>query len=284
VRADNEPLLITKDLPVSCFQRAPKAYTIIGLALNGSPPEQRKRTMDKYKVMSWGPAVGLGVTQSKHLHLAAIGKKNDANNPYYIINEVVAAEIGRRLRIPVPPSCVVQDEEGNPFFASLNFNLTGDTLPPIIPATFRDTFPGKCAEIVVFDSYIANPDRHPGNLSADYAAPARFNIFDHSHALLGSGPAGVARLPGLVDDLGIGGHCLKDVISDDRQFGSMLERVEALEEYFIRDVIGDVSEYGLNQAEGDQLIAFLLARRGRVRGLMSANKASFPGIQQWSLL
>jgi hypothetical protein len=45
-----------------------------------------------------------------HLHLAAVDKANNAHNPYYIINEVVAAEIGRRIRLPVPPSCAVEEE------------------------------------------------------------------------------------------------------------------------------------------------------------------------------
>ena len=224
------------------------------------------------------------MTQSKHLHLAAIGKTNDAHNPYYVVNELVAAEIGRRLRLPVPPNCVVQNDDGMPFFASLNFNLTGDSLPPIIPERFRDTFTECCADVIVFDAYICNGDRHTRNLSADYSPPARYNLFDHSHALLGSGNAGIQRLETLKENLGIGGHCLTAMVTDDRHFDRILKRVEGLEEYFIRDVVESSEEYGLKPEERKRFLEFLLQRQHMVRTLLSGQKSIFTGVTQWSLL
>jgi len=197
---------------------------------------------------------------------------------------VISAEVGRRLRLPVPPSCTVQDAEGKPFFASLNFLLTGDSLPPIVPDQFFQTFGEQCCDIVVFDAYIANPDRHPANLSADYADQPRFNLFDHSHALLGPGRDVAAKLLALENDIGLGGHCLKGVLRDDRPFEKMLSRVEHLEDYFIRDVVSDIQEYGLNDDEVTLLTTFLLNRRQKVRELIAGNKHQFPAIAQWSLL
>lgn len=240
--------------------------------------------MDIYKVQSWGPAVGIGVTQSKHLHLAAIGKTNNPQSPYYVVNELVAAEIGRRLRLPVPPNCVVQNDEGIPFFASLNFNLTGDSLPPIIPERFRDTFKECCADVIVFDAYICNGDRHTRNMSADYSHPARYSLFDHSPALLGSGNSVIARLDTVNKSLGIGGHCLTGMVTDDRHFDRILKRVEGLEEYFIRDVVEGSEEYGINPDEIKRFVEFLLERQPKVRKLLSEQKKIFTGVKQWSLL
>jgi hypothetical protein len=245
--------------------------------------------MDIYKVVSWGPAVGIGVTGSTHLHLAAVGKANDAANPYYIVNEIISAEIGRRVRLPVPPSCAVEDEDGEAFFASLNFNLTGDTLPPVIPPLFAAAFGDQCADVVVFDIFICNSDRHQGNLSADYTAP-RFNLFDHSHALLGYGPFGTDRLIEAEDSLTIEGgawgnrHCLMDEVTDDRHFIKMLERIEGLDDYFIRELVQEVAEYGLTADQVALVTDFLLRRRSKVRQLVADNKAQFTAIQQWSLL
>lgn len=242
-------------------------------------------------MVHWGQAVGIGVSNSSYLHLEAIGKANAAGSPYCVPNEIIAAEIGRRVRLPVPPCCVVTDGQGKAFFASLSFNLTGNTLPPIIPADFATAFGAAIADIIVFDIYICNSDRHAGNLTADYTAPARFNVFDHSHAVLGGhNPMGGGRLVAaqnaLVIDGGIGGnrHCLIDRVTDDRWFDKTLRRIEGLEDYFINELVSDVAEYGLSAQEVTELTAFLLARRASVRGLISANKAAFPGIAQWSLL
>lgn len=242
-------------------------------------------------MVNWGLPVGIGVSNSSYLHLEAIGKSSSAGFPYCVVNEIVAAEIGRRVRIPVPPCCVVVDGTGKAFFASLSFNLTGNSLPPIIPNNFAATFGHAVADILVFDIFICNSDRHAGNLTADYTAPARFNVFDHSHAVLGGNPpVGSARLTAmqnaLVIDGGIGGnrHCLIDQITDDRPFERMLERIEHLEDYFINELVGDVADYGLSAQEASDLTAFLLGRRTLVRNLIANNKAAFPGITQWSLL
>jgi hypothetical protein len=171
--------------------------------------------VDIYKVVNWGQSVGIGVSNSSYLHLEAVGKASTAGAPYCVVNEIVAAEIGRRVRLPVPPCCVVTDGQGKAFFASLSFNLTGNTLPPIIPNDFAVVFGDAIANIVVFDAYICNSDRHTRNLTADYTPPARFNVFDHSHAVLGGhNPMGSARLvamqAALVMDGSIGGnrHCV----------------------------------------------------------------------------
>jgi hypothetical protein len=236
-------------------------------------------------------AVGIGVSNSSYLHLEAIGKTSGPGNPYCVVNEIVAAEIGRRLRLPVPPCCVVMDPQSRAFFASLNFNLTGNALPPIIPANFTGVFGDTVADILAFDIYICNSDRHAGNLTADYTAPARCNVFDHSHAVLGGNPPmGSARLTiarnALVIDGGIGGsrHCLIDQVTDDRWFDRMLKRIEAVEEYFIKELVSDMAEYGLSTQEVNDLTTFLLERRTLVRGLISSNKPAFPAISQWSLL
>jgi hypothetical protein len=248
--------------------------------------------MDIYRVTTCGTPVGIGVSGSTYLHLSAIGKSDSATERYCVANEMIAAEVGRRLRLPVPPFCVVQDGVGQAFFASLDFNLTGLSLPPVIPPTFAAQFPQAVADLLVFDIYIGNSDRHAGNLNADYGA-GRYNVFDHSHAVFGGthhGITGESRLGAISGALVIDGssggnkHCLIGTITDDHLMLEMLSRVESLEDYFLTDIVEAAFDYGLSVQEKAALLNFLMTRRHQVRQLILANKASFPSIQQWSLL
>lgn len=247
--------------------------------------------MDPYKVVTWGSPVGHGVSDSLHLHLSAIGKTDSPTGPFCVVNELISGEIGHRLRLPVPPFCVVQDNTSQPFFASLDFNLTGLSLPPVFASDFATNFPQAVGDLLVFDTYICNSDRHAGNLSADYPAN-RYNAFDHSHAVLGGthhGVPGLSRLAlaasSLVMDGSIGGnrHCLLDVLIESQRLVPMIERIEGLEDYFIRDIVDSSAEYGLDTATQSGLFDFLRARRDGLRILINTNRASFTQVLLWSL-
>jgi len=246
--------------------------------------------MEMYKVVHFGASIGIGVSKAISLGIAAVGKCNSPQNPYVVPNEIIAAEIGHYLRLPIPPWCVVTGPAGNPHFASLDFNLTGNSLPPIIPPAFYTEFREHTGAVVAFDVYIANSDRHAGNLSADYAGK-QFNVFDHSHVLLsGTNPQGKDRLlavdPSLVVDASLGGskHCLLNYVDDDGLFAIALERIESIPDWFIEDVVTSAASYGLDVGEADALVAFLKKRRRDVRSLLSGNKPAFSGIKKWVLL
>ena len=81
--------------------------------------------MDIYRVTHFGPSIGIGVSGAVHLGIAAVGKPNGPVNRHVIPNELIAAEIGRYLRLPVPPFCIIAGPNGESHFASLNFNLVG---------------------------------------------------------------------------------------------------------------------------------------------------------------
>lgn len=247
--------------------------------------------MDPYKVVTWGAPVGIGVSGSLHLHLSAIGKTDTADGPFCVCNEVIAAEIAHRLRLPVPPFCVVEDNTNQPFFASLDFNLTGLSLPPIFPQDFASNFPNAVADLLVFDTYICNSDRHTGNLSVDYSA-GRYNVFDHSHAVLGASHYATPGLPwlalaanSLVMDGTIGGnrHCLLDFLTSSQALIPMIERIESLDDYFLEDVVAAVGDYGVDGPTQAGLLAFLQGRRSGLRALLNANRASFTQVMFWSL-
>jgi hypothetical protein len=253
-----------------------------------------KTTMEIYRVTAWGTSVNIGVTGAAFVDVSAICKTNSLpQDPYIVVNELIAAEMGRVLRLPVPPGFVVTDGNQTPHFASLDFNLTGVSLPPIVPDQFEAAFQAYIGAILVFDIFICNSDRHAGNLSADYNNPQRFNLFDHSHSLLGGhhhGAIGQARLAAAVNALVVDGriggnpHVLRDRIQDDRLFSEYLNRLTSIPDYYIRATVKEAAQLGLSVAEAQALEDFLLARRASVGPLISQNKAAFPRIGNWRVL
>jgi hypothetical protein len=243
--------------------------------------------MAVYRVTSWGQPIGIGATGAIYAHVSAICKKNGPQNPYYVANELVAAELGRLLRLPVPPGFMVLDSNQTPYYASLDFNLTGVALPPVIAGNFIPTFKGSLGAILTFDILIANPDRHPQNMSADYGNSPRFNLFDHSHSLLGAGApgTGVPCLQGAQNSIVINAnHAIISGIDNEGLFLPALDRVESVPDFFIADVVQEAANYGLTASEANELTTFLQQRKSRVRTLISANKGLFPAIAHWSVL
>lgn len=178
-----------------------------------------------YRIESLGRQLGIGVAGARFVQLSAVAKDN-TQAPYCIPNELICAELGRFLRLPVPPVGIVSQSSGAPLFASLNFNLTGNSLPPVNVVKCVQQLPQLSAGLLLFDIWITNCDRHPENFSVDFlASPPQMNVFDHSHAFFGyvSG-GGEARLDALRHRLGISWttnsvvdsgrhrHCLLDVL------------------------------------------------------------------------
>lgn len=251
-----------------------------------------------HKLIKEGPLVGHTATAPFYVQLAGIAKTNGANAPYCLVNEVVCAELGRMLGLPLPPSTLIDLPASPPkrpaaqkAFASLDFNLQGVRLPPVNPDECVRLLPDLSAGVVLFDVLILNTDRHRGNLSLDTTNQARLTVFDHSHALLGNTPSGgVQRLTDGADILGVnrvpfgGNHqCLLAALKDDRHFDKWLCRIEAIPEFVIDDLVGAAKDLGCSTAEGDSLGAFLKVRRSNIRRIIQNNQAAFSGIAQWSL-
>ncbi len=251
-----------------------------------------------YRIESVGRQLGIGVAQSRYVYLSAVAKENSASAaPYCIPNELICGELGRFLRLPVPPVGIVSQVRGEPLFASLDFNLTGNSLPPVNVVNCVNVFPSLSAGLLLFDIWVANCDRHAGNFSVDfYGTPPQMNIFDHSHALFGyAAGQGEIRLTTLRDRLGISWttnnpvdsgqhrHCLLDAVSDDDHFDFWLNRIRATPDFYIEEICQDAEPYGLTAQEVSTAIDFLKARRDNMKQIISNNQAEFSAIQTWRL-
>lgn len=161
----------------------------------------------RYRIVFLGPPLGSGVGEGRVVSVQAVAKTNTANVPYCVANEVVCGELGRFLGLDIPPGGVVYSPTGNPqlFYASLSFNLTGTSLPPVNTTKCVQLLPREPTGLLLFDILIANSDRHGRNFSVDFSQrPPTMNIFDHGHALLGKDAGqGIARFERLKDRLAI---------------------------------------------------------------------------------
>ena len=124
----------------------------------------------RFRIVFLGPSLGAGVSDGLTVSIHAVAKKNGPKAPYCVANEVVCGEIGRFLGLPVPPSGVVYPPTGNElFFASLDFNLTGNTLPPLNTTKCVQLLPELSAGVLLFDILIANSeDRKNSSLPCDF--------------------------------------------------------------------------------------------------------------------
>lgn len=251
-----------------------------------------------YQLVSLGNQLNIGVAGSRYLTLSAVGKQNVANAPYCIPNEMICGELGRFLRLPVPPLGVVKSAGGECWIASLNFNLVGNDLPPVNPAQCVRLLPSLSAGVLMFDIWIANLDRNQRNLSVDtLATPPQMSIYDHGIALLGFGKdKGVERLAEREGRLGISWesfqeptksgrarHCLLDVIATDDHFDFWLKRIEVTPDFLIDEICNDARPYGLTLQEADAAARFLKNRRDTIRNIIMNNRIEFRAIKQWNL-
>lgn len=252
-------------------------------------------TRGRYRVVAFGQQVGIGVAGSFWTTISAVAKCNGPNAPYCLPNEWICTEIGRFLCLPVPPAGIIHVPQANPpnWFASLDFNLTGNTLPPVDPIRCADQLAELSTGLLLFDILVANCDRHRKNFSVDFlASPPAMSVFDHSHALFGYVEGqGTLRLNDLRDRLGVSGgshtrgnrHCLLDAIATDRHFLTWLDRISALPDFLIQHLCHDAVGLGITGGEADMAIAFLKHRRDNLRSIMETNRREFRGITQGSL-
>lgn len=247
-----------------------------------------------YRLVTVGQQMGIGVAGSMQVQLGAVGKANGPAAPYCIPNEMICAELGRFLRLPIPPWGIVRTAPTAPvWFASMDFNLAGNSLPPVDPVQCHTALPRESVGLLLFDILVANCDRHRGNFAVDYlTTPPVMSVFDHSHALFGYVAGnGQGRLQELRDRLGCSGgsrtgpnrHCMLDVISGDNDFAGWVGRIRALPDFFIEEVCRDAGEFGLNPGEVNEASSFLKHRRDNLMAIVQSHKTEFTAIQQWSL-
>jgi hypothetical protein len=246
---------------------------------------------NQYSIAAIGPLAATTAAKSMHGQLHAF-LKNSKSLKYCVPNEYICAEIGRFLGLPVPPCglCYLRGHDPEHWFASLNFNLSAATLPPVDPIKCVQELPSESTGLILFDILIANDDRHRNNLNMDTShSPAKISVFDHSHAFFGPVDGKeTERLEASRDKLRIdrgARHCLLDSISSDTFFSEWIERIKVLPNYLIEQVCEATVPLGMiTKEEAEVAKKFLKYRKERVKNNLKDNQKEFKAISSWSLI
>ena len=227
-----------------------------------------------YKVWGWGKPLGIGVTGASEVGIAGVAKKGTLTEPHIVANEVVCNALAHSLLLPCPPGATL-DKAGETWFFSLDFNVAGHSLPPIIAGDIVADFPRLSWGIILFDSLVLNHDRHDRNISHDTSTNV-VQIFDHSHAFIRTTGDVSATLAYSADKLCIGAHCLATEICDTDGMDNWLDRISQIPDYFIEGIVDQAAFVGLPPDKSDECKRFLKHRRSNLRTIVQANMASFP--------
>jgi hypothetical protein len=168
-----------------------------------------------------------GTAGAKLCKIHGVVKMNSNDSPYRVANEFIAGRLAMMLGLPVPPGAIVRVDDETLAYVSLKFGPMGELPPPAFAEEFARDEPALATKIVMFDCWIANPDRHSANLcyAKNQIDPM---IFDHEQALLGSsGWRRLDRLENLKDRPILNG-CLAPLIISQEYFSDFASRIRFL--------------------------------------------------------
>jgi hypothetical protein len=242
-------------------------------------------------VDDYGP-VGRGASAA-HYVLAENGNEYIAKGPvfspghrYVAANELIVACLAGRLGLPVLDFCILE-MNGQLFFGSSW--MQG---PSFAPQINEDLF-NRCEnrtrvyDLVVFDSWVCNVDRHHENLVVRCAKKKAGGgdhhlmlLNDHSHCLVLPGQT-PASLPPLLDTPP-GGYVrlgfVQAAVKERAYLKASLEKVGGIQGKVISDAVEAVPEEFLPAGERGAVADFLLQRQSRLRTVFRNGLSCFANL------
>ncbi|MFD8689928.1 hypothetical protein [Streptomyces sp. NPDC059651] len=214
--------------------------------------------------------------------LAAYARPVDEGSPYCVVNDYVATAMGMAMGASVPPGTLVKlgSEWG---FLSLGFGERGKRPPP---ADFEEVAlerPWEATGVVVLDQWIANSDRHDGNLA--YMSSLGVAAFDHDQALFGACPPdkGEESLRQTINRR-VSGHELAPHLKTIEHVQSWIKRAQSISRLELKRIVwACVHADLLSRPEGESLVDFLEHRQLNIDRFIKESYSEFTGIAAWTL-
>jgi len=221
----------------------------------------------------------------------------DKAGRYVAANELIAARLAGVLLLPMLDHCIlVRPHDGELFFGS-TFMDQGTYYDTLTEDVFNNCENRELVyDLVVFDAWIVNIDRHHQNLKARKTRPRRRQgtpapmdperhrliLNDHSHALMypGVDPSALAANPAEavtarhVARIGFIAAAVVDV----PRLRDAIERCEAVHADVIRSIVRTVPAEFLPAVEGPDVEAFLIQRQAHLRQLLDRSRSLFPNL------
>jgi hypothetical protein len=203
-------------------------------------------------------------------------------------NEWIAARLASAVGLPLLDYRVVTMHD-ELFFAS-SWMPPGTFYPAITEELFnRCENRERAYDLVVFDSWLINSDRHSENLPVRHIARGDRHLLllnDHSHLLVSpSGPREVGDLMGRLDSpprTYVTLAFIRDSITDPARINEALDRVERVSDADTRAVVASTPPELLANDARAVYADFLVERKHRLRGLFENHATDFPNLEETS--
>lgn len=214
--------------------------------------------------------------------LAAYARPADPNSPYCVVNDYVATAVGMAMGAPVPPGTLVKlgSDWG---YLSLGFGEHGKRPPPAEFDELAVERPWEATGVLVLDQWIANFDRHDGNLA--YMPTLGVAAFDHDQSLFGACPPGEG-----VESLGgslhrrVSSHELAPHLKTSEHFEPWITRAKSITRPELQRAVWTcVDAELLSRLEAEALVDFLQYRQNNIGQFIEDSYSEFTGITAWTL-
>lgn len=220
----------------------------------------------------YGP-VGTGTSRS-HIVLAENGEKYiikgpqlNPRAPYIAANELIAATLAGVLSLPMMDYTIIE-MAGHFYFGSRWMDT--DSFYPVITAELLQRCENRqrVYDVVVFDTWLCNTDRHDENLIVRRVDSKHLVMLnDHSHCLVGEGED-TRRLSSLTPSLPeryVTLPFVQQAIIEASKLQATVRAVEQLSDGIIRDAVQSAPDELLSTADRNTIQNFVLTRRDNLR-------------------
>jgi hypothetical protein len=202
-----------------------------------------------------------------------------------VSNEILSAELAYAIGVPVPPYEVLT-WEGVECFGS-----------EVIPSTYKRVLPNLLAQvanlndlytIMVFDVWILNVDRHPGNflVSSTARGPLLWAI-DHGHAPehpgYGAGSFEEYCDHGATSTLNLWPQWMRDLLTSREDLVRAVGKVQNLPDEHIGGIVRETAYLRWSDTRRSEIVEFLTYRKGQLRSLVNRGREFVPAIREQAL-
>lgn len=225
---------------------------------------------------SWGytiDAVGdplFGTADARLCTTSGVLKFNSTESPFVVANEFICGRLAMMMGLPAPPGVIVKLDDDRIGYLCIKFGPKGETPPPAFPDELAQDHPDLATGVVIFDCWIANGDRHEGNIA--YArAHIPPMIFDHEKALLGARDGRKLRRLARVRKQAILNGCLAEHVKSAEPFPRYVGKARWLCENALPDICAEALRAGaVQESECKAVVAFLSDRASRLKDMLKA--------------
>jgi hypothetical protein len=204
--------------------------------------------------------------------------------PHVAANELICALLAGRLGLPTLDFRLVE-RDADVYFGSAWLDKRHAFYPALTADLFaRAANRDRVYDVVVFDYWVRNVDRHQHNLllrrtTHDLSGPELLTLNDHSHAVIPHGvePENLANF--VRDAPPVPLDFIRDAIVSRTDLSAAIGLVEGIDDGTIASVVNAVPDALLSASAKPHVDAYLRTRRENVRDIFSASVAVFTKFQ-----